>query len=1181
MSTFKTGRKFASIVLSAATVFSLGGGAALVPAVASAQTADASTIAALQAQIALLTAQLSALAGGSSSVSTGSSMGACSFTEDLKQGSSSEAVKCLQWYLNSNGYQVSASGAGSPGQESMYFGAKTKAAVSAWQAANGVSPAAGYFGAKSRAKYASLSSVTPPPPPPPCTGAGCVTPPPVVPPPSGAGLSVVAATQPANSIAPTSASRLPFTKVTLTAGASDVTVNNITVERVGLGVDANFAGIVLVDENGSQIGIAKTLNSDHKVSVGDPFVVKAGTSKTVTIAGNMASSLGSYAGQVVGLSVSSINTASGSVSGTLPIVGAYHTINATLGLGTAAMTESSFDPDTAVTKNIGDTNYKFAGVRLQAGSAEKVYVSSIRWNQTGSAGANDLANLMVNADGKDYPVTVSADGKYFTAMFTDNGGKGILVDKGNSIDVYIKGDIVGSSSAGRTVQFDIYKATDVVVYGETYGYGITPTQSASATATTASEFTSGTPFFSGSTITVSAGSVTSIAKAGTVAAQNVAANVSNQILGGFEVDIKGEAISVQSTVFHISGVATTTTNQITNISLVGPNGNVVAGPVDASANVVTFTDTITFPVGKGVYTLKGKIPSAAANNGTFTVSTNPSSLWSNITGQTSGNTISLSTNGSFSMNTVTVKAGSLTISVPTSPVAQNVVAGTNEFLFAKYQLDASSSGEDLRFSSIPLQLTFTGGAPSLLTACKLLDGTTTLNSGTNIVNPSGTSNTFTFDNSLTVTKGTVKTLDLRCNLSGSATTSSTFAWGIASSPSITVTGVTSSNEITESVTSATGQAMTVAAGSFTVGLDSTSPSNTVVSPSSSDVILTVLKFRASNESLRLDKLALQIGQASTSLVTTASSSPADLVDRTVTLWDGSTQVGTAVFTSGATTTTVTLSSSFILTKDTDKLLTLKGKLAPIGSNEIGASGRLIQVDYDGSVTSSTQAIGSASTAIDSSSSSDTASAGLRVFKSYPTLALETLPSSGVSDGRLLRFKVTANSNGEIGLAKFGVTIATTSSNVTGVNIFGFTDSSFSSPISGVTSGGQVDSSNKDFTNGSSVYQHLEFTAKTAGAATTTIQVPAGQTRYFEVRGTVTGTATTYSVTTTLEGDSAFPALVGTKFMDDVDLLDADANDDFLWSPNATTSSLVTHEDWTNGYALPGFPANGLIQSRSN
>ncbi len=96
----------------------------------------------------------------------------CAFTRGLTIGVTGEDVMCLQKYLNSEGFLVSPTGAGSPGNETMYFGPRTKKAVALWQAANGVAPTAGYFGKISRAKYStvtakepSLPLVSPPPPP--------------------------------------------------------------------------------------------------------------------------------------------------------------------------------------------------------------------------------------------------------------------------------------------------------------------------------------------------------------------------------------------------------------------------------------------------------------------------------------------------------------------------------------------------------------------------------------------------------------------------------------------------------------------------------------------------------------------------------------------------------------------------------------------------------------------------------------------------------------------------------------------------------------------------------------------------------------------------------------------------------------------------------------------------------
>jgi len=152
----------------------------------------------------------------------------------------------------------------------------------------------------------------------------------------------------------------------------------------------------------------------------------------------------------------------------------------------------------------------------------------MRWYQAGSIASGDLANVVVKIDGDStsYPTTVSSDGKYYTAVF----GTGLTIDKGLSKEVYIQGDIVGTGAAGRSVRFDVYKNTDINLVGETYGYGITPTPSANIYASvtaagtnsgfigtgSSSTFAAGTPYFKGVTVTVGAGSVTSLQKASTV-----------------------------------------------------------------------------------------------------------------------------------------------------------------------------------------------------------------------------------------------------------------------------------------------------------------------------------------------------------------------------------------------------------------------------------------------------------------------------------------------------------------------------------------------------------------------------------------------------------------------------------------------------------------------------------------
>ncbi|MDB5189577.1 MAG: Penicillin-resistant dd-carboxypeptidase-like protein [Parcubacteria group bacterium] len=66
------------------------------------------------------------------------------FARDLTIGSTGADVTALQSWLIGKGFSIPAGATG-------YFGAQTRAAVSAYQAANGISPTAGYFGPKTRA----------------------------------------------------------------------------------------------------------------------------------------------------------------------------------------------------------------------------------------------------------------------------------------------------------------------------------------------------------------------------------------------------------------------------------------------------------------------------------------------------------------------------------------------------------------------------------------------------------------------------------------------------------------------------------------------------------------------------------------------------------------------------------------------------------------------------------------------------------------------------------------------------------------------------------------------------------------------------------------------------------------------------------------------------------------------
>lgn len=123
-------------------------------AAAPAPQARAATLEELQAQVQALIAQLAALKGDTSTT------GSCGlFTTDLTLGQSGVQVTELQRFLISRGHVIPAGATG-------YFGAQTQTAVAAFQRAQGIVPAAGYFGPVTRARVNALCTpVTPVPDP--------------------------------------------------------------------------------------------------------------------------------------------------------------------------------------------------------------------------------------------------------------------------------------------------------------------------------------------------------------------------------------------------------------------------------------------------------------------------------------------------------------------------------------------------------------------------------------------------------------------------------------------------------------------------------------------------------------------------------------------------------------------------------------------------------------------------------------------------------------------------------------------------------------------------------------------------------------------------------------------------------------------------------------------------------
>ncbi len=1034
----------------------------------------------------------------------------------------------------------------------------------------------------------------------------------------GALTVALASDTPAAGIAPESASRVGFTKVSFTnTSASSVTIDSLTVERTGLASDSAISSVMLIDNSdNSQVDLNQTLNALHKVTFTEDITVPANSTKSITIAANMPASLDSYAGQLGTLALTAVSTTA-TVSGTLPITGNAMTINATLAIGSATINRGSLDPGTDATKEVGTTDYKFTGLKITAGSVEDMSVESIRFNQSGSAASSDLTNVKVTVDSTDYATTVSTDGKYYKVIFSG----GITIGKGLNKELTVKGDIAGGSN--RTASFDIYRDTDIVIKGKTYAYYRTVDGTSEQTTPTDGQFGTGTPFYEAYDVTVGTGSLRVDKNSTAAPAVNITEGGTGQILGAFDFVVQGEEVKVASIILGLDHTGTGSTSDITNITLTKSDGTVLAGPVDGTDETTahattlngtrdgyaTFSGTVNFPVGTTQVLVKGNLNTDFAADDTFAVGfETPATRVSSITGSITGNSITATPASDVWGNTMTVKAGSLTIRVSGTPVTQSVVRGITGFIFANYEFDASASGEDVRVTSIALQqIVDAAGNADNVSAIQIWDSATALNTGSNVVNPADTtattrSHTFTLNNALIITKGTQKTIALKGNISGSATSAGTQQWGIASGASVTATGVSTANDITETVTAANGQTMTiVTSGQYSVALDASTPTGKLVTANTTGNIMTVLRFKATSEQINVSKVKL--------FLTNASSTGKDLAN--VYIYDGTTLLASGTFpnysggASGASntaSTTFTLSPTLQIPADGEKVVTVKADIAEIKAigSTVATAGDVIVINYYGATdTAENVGTGASSGASIANYSASTAQSDGVIYRSVPTVAQVALPSTTLANGTMAigQFKVTADAKGDIDLYKFTIKVATsdgTSGHValTNLSIIDVTESAQVTLYASTTNYYQ-----DAWTDAGAGYALAEFvllaSPGTPGtSATTTRTVAAGTSKTFELRATISGVQIGASVTTQVEGDSAVVDLAprtqgvraykidGLNIGGGTTALTGATHDDFIWSDwsdaDHSTSALgASTTDFYNGYLVPGLPSSNL------
>lgn len=248
-----------------------------------------------------------------------------------------------------------------------------------------------------------------------------------------------------------------------------------------------------------------------------------------------------------------------------------------------------------------------------------------------------------------------------------------------------------------------------------------------------------------------------------------------------------------------------------------------------------------------------------------------------------------------------------------SPNGDKVVAGSQQSILSAYDLNATGSTEDVKVTSIKLDFNVSSvGKASDLTNCGFYYNTDKLMINADLVNPyfSG-SQLFRFNAPLTISKGEIKKIQLKCDVKVSALNS--YQWSLNESPLSTgVSGIATKI----SMGAIYSNTNVISNGEFSIYADPATPPSQTVAAGSLNVPAAILKFGALYEDVSLKSVTLKLFGSNQYMIKKYS------------VFDGNTEVGNGFFSDNISV--VEFLQPITIPKNGNKSLTIKVDLAKIG-----------------------------------------------------------------------------------------------------------------------------------------------------------------------------------------------------------------------------------------------------------
>jgi len=1097
--------KVISGVVSLATAVMMMG-----PAVVSAATVEE-----LTAQINALMAQLQSVQGGSSTTMAAS----CSYTfsKTLKQGMTDAEVKSLQSVLNMDAAtQVAASGVGSKGMETSYFGGMTKAAVVKFQekyaseilTPNGLTKGTGLVGASTRAKLNTMCTTASTGGTGTGTGSGTGT--------TGTtttGTSAVSAVLDGSSpvqgsVIVGASMKIAVFKLT-NMGSAPAKVTSVKMKRTGVSSDTTLRNVYLYSGDTRITDSASVATGVINFSDNSGIVtVPAMSSVMLGVVAEIDSSA-SNVSQTIGVMLTDVTTDGGAVSG-LPISAAQHMVVA----APSGMTTVSFNSTTnpSASGNVDpQVDYVVWQNTVQIGSRDAL-LSALRFRQTGSVSSGDLKNFRLYVDGVQVGSAVDTVN---SSQYVDFTFSSPIVMKAGGRTVKLVADVVGGSN--KTFAFTVQQAVDSMFWDSQLNVVVAPLVGSSAFSAVAA-----------ASQTVNQGTLT-ITKTSDSPSGNIVLQGTGLTLGKFTLKAAGEKLKVENlrvTFAHVGSVGSPSA-QIRNGALFA-NGVQVGSTQSININNATTPYTqynlgsslmvepgkdVTLEIRGDVYNTAATSTGQFAANDTITVSIAAGS--SNVYKTSSYGYFS---NSAAAASTVTVASGSMTVAKATSYANQTVVVPQTAAKIGEFNITTGST-EGLNLNQFTLDFTSPGASSGDVT--KLQDVYIAYGSKTTVIKSTVASTSNTYSINENVPANTTMSVKIYATLNTGLNSSTNIITNLA----VSGTSLSSGNAATAS--SVQGQTITAGTGALTVATDSSTPVATILVGNSMPKVAS-FKFTASNDSFTIVDLTA---------TTTDASSISELVFK-----DGATEIGRQPFNGTIATKT---GLSIAVPANTNKVIDVYANLGSVGTNAGNTGGNvsvtLAAVKYrnsNGIETTSVYPGGKTGNA-------------MYVYKTKPTISLVALPTTVLAAGTqtIAKFSITADAGGSINWDKITLNVTTAGGvNATGSIALYDNDDQNTALGTSTVSGGTVSF------NG--------------------VNKSISGTKTYVVKATVAGNITTgASVSASILGGGTGYAAPATRNAV------ASTAATFVWSDEAIIGHDYTTADWNNDYLIKNIPTDSQTMTK--